>query len=145
MLCQSLLLPHLPAVSRNDTNVSSCHTQRDTKSEPKRRGHHDSPPPEQQEFVSLLIASFANPAVKTELLSNTSVCRQLHHRRLLLLEFLLQMTILPHVSDDSSARISETFLILCLAATRRLRCLPCEVPSGRVVHPASVCVTTTRE
>ena len=84
VLCQSLLLPHLRAVSRNDTNVSSCHTQRDsvraqalpgqisrlssqdkrTKSEPKRRRHHDSPPPEQQEFVSLLIASFANPAVK---------------------------------------------------------------------------------
>ena len=65
--------------------------------------------------------SFANPAVQTELLSNTSVCRQLHHRRLLLLDLLLQMTILPPVSDDSNARISETCSILCLATTRRVQ------------------------
>ena len=73
---------------------------------------HDSPPPEQQECVSLPIASFANTADQTEPLSDTSVCRQLHHRRLRPLEFPLQVTILPHVSDDSSARISETCLIL---------------------------------
>ena len=64
---------------------------------------------------------FANPAVQTKLLSSTCVCRQLHHRRLLLLEFLLQMTILPPVSDDSNAKISETCLILCLATTRSLQ------------------------
>ena len=86
-----------------------------------RRRHHDSPPPKQQEFVLLPIASFANPAVQTEILSNTSVCRQLHHRRVLLLELLLQMTILPPVSDDSNARIPETCSILCFATTRRLR------------------------
>ena len=38
----------------------------------------------------------------------TNVCRQLRHRRLTLLEFLLQMAILPHVSIDSNATISET-------------------------------------
>ena len=68
-----------------------------TKSEPGRRRHHDSPPPEQQEFASLLTVSFANPAVRTELLSSTNVCRQLRHRRLPLLESLLQMKILPPV------------------------------------------------
>ena len=59
---------------------------------------------EQQECVQLLIASFMNPLVQTEPLSDTSVCRQFHHRRLRLLEFPLQMMILPHVSADSSAR-----------------------------------------
>ena len=92
-----------------------------TKSEPRRRGHHDSPPPEQQEFVSLQIASFENPAVRTEFISSTSVQIQLRHRRLPLLESLLQMKILPHVSIDSNARISETCLIPCLAATRSLQ------------------------
>ena len=72
-------------------------------------------------LVLLPIASFANPAVQTELLSSTSVCRQLHHRRLLLLEFLLQTTILPLVSDHSNAKISETCLILCLATARSLQ------------------------
>ena len=62
-----------------------------TKSEPGRRTHHDSPPPEQQEFASLQTASFANPAVRTELLSSTNVCGQLRHRRLPLLESLLQI------------------------------------------------------
>ena len=141
VLYQSLLLQHHPAVPQNDTNVSSCHTQQElcfrarapgqiscpssqdkrTKSEPRRRRHHDSPPPEQQEFVSLPIASFANQAVQTNALSDTFMCRQLHHRRLLLLEFLLQTTILPHVSDDSNARIRETCVVLFLATTRRLR------------------------
>ena len=51
-----------------------------TKSEPRHRGHHDSPP-SKQEFVSLQIASFANPAVRTELLSSTNVCGQLRHHR----------------------------------------------------------------
>ena len=36
---------------------------------------------------------FANQAAQTETLSDTIVCRQLHHCRMLLLEFLLQMTI----------------------------------------------------
>ena len=40
-------------------------------------------------------ASFANPSVRTELLSSTNVCRQLRHRCLPLLESLLQMKILP--------------------------------------------------
>ena len=81
-MCISLLLPHLPAVPRNDTNVFivphstglclsasapdqiSCLSSQDerTKSEPRRRRHHDSPQPKQQEFVSLPIASSANPA-----------------------------------------------------------------------------------
>ena len=65
--------------------------------------------------------SFANPAVRKELLSGTSVCGQLRHRRLPLLESLLQMTILPPVSIDSNARISETCFILCVAATRSLQ------------------------
>ena len=60
-------------------------------------------------------ASFANPAVQTDLLSSTGVCRQLHHRRLVLLEFLLQMTILSRVSVASSARIPEKCSILCFA------------------------------
>ena len=47
--------------------------------------------------------------------------QKLHHRRL---EFLLQITILPHVSDHSSARIWQTCLILFLATTRRLRWRP---------------------
>ena len=68
-----------------------------------------------------MIASFTNPAVRTELLSSTNVCRQLRHRRLPLLESLLQMKILPPVSIDSNARISETCLILCFAATRSLQ------------------------
>ena len=136
VLHQSLLSQQHPTVLHSDTNavlnktlferkrfqarflVFSSQDKR-TKSEPRRRRHHDSPP-KQQEFVLLPIASFANPAVQTELLSSTSVCRQLHHRRLLLLEFLLQMTILPPVSDDSNAKIPETCLILCLATTRSL-------------------------
>ena len=139
--CQKSLVTTSPGAPRNDTNVSSCCTQRDsvgaqalpgqiaclssqdkrTKSEQRRRRHHDSPPPKQREIVLLLVASFANLAVQTDFLSSTSVRRQLHHRRLLLLEFLLQMTILPPVSYDSNARISETCLILCLATTRSLQ------------------------
>ena len=42
----------------------------------------------------------------TQLHSGTNACRPLRHRHLLLLlEFLLQMMILPYVSDDSNARI----------------------------------------
>ena len=103
-----------------------------TKSEPGRCRHHDSPPPKQQEFVSLQIASFANPAVRTELHSSTNVRRQLRHRRLPLLEFLLRMKILPPGSIHSTARISETCLILCLATTRefamKTSCPLCDVP-----------------
>ena len=55
-------------------------TKTKTKSESGHRRHHDSPKQEHQEFVSLQIASFANPAVRTELLSSTNVCRQLRHR-----------------------------------------------------------------
>ena len=108
-----------------------------TKSVPRRRGHHDSPPTYEQKCISLPIASFANPAAQTEPLSDTSVCRQLHHCRLLLLEFPLQMTIVPRVSDDSRARIRET----SLSFSMKTSCLPCDVPSGRVVHPALVYVT----
>ena len=79
--------------------------------------HHQS----SRNFVSLQISSFANPAVRTELLSSTNVCRQLRHRRLPLLESLLQMKILPPVSIDSNARISETCSIHGLAATRSLQ------------------------
>ena len=43
------------------------------------------------------IVSFANPAVQTELLSSTSVCRQLHHRCLLLL--------VPAADDDLATRL----------------------------------------
>ena len=64
---------------------------------------------------------FAIPGVRTELLSSTNVCRQLRHRRLPLLESLLQMKILPPVSIDLNARISETCLILCLATSRSLQ------------------------
>ena len=46
-------------------------------------------PPEQQDFVVLLFAISANQAVQTDLASSTTECRQLRHRRLLLLEFLL--------------------------------------------------------
>ena len=42
---------------------------------------------------------------QTELPPSTTVCRRLRHRRLLLLEFLQHKTILPHVSDDSRARV----------------------------------------
>ena len=66
----------------------------------RRRGHHDSPPPKQQEFVSLQIASFANQAVRTELLLSTNVCRQLRHRRLPLLESL--------AADDNLATPSQS-------------------------------------
>ena len=90
-----------------------------------------------QKFVSLPIASFANPVAHTEPLSDTSECRQLHHCRMRLLEFPLQMTILPHVSDDSRAKIREMSLSFSMKTSR----LPCDVPSGRVVHPASVYVT----
>ena len=141
VLCPSPLLPHLrlcrgrtPTHHRAALNETvferKCFQARFLVFQAKTRGrrasqsvvdtttvHHQK----QQELVSLPIASFANPAVQTELLSDTSVCGKLHHRRLLLLEFLLQMTSLPHVSDDSSARISETCLILCLATTRQLR------------------------
>ena len=37
-----------------------------TKSVPRRRGHHDSPPTYEQKCISLPIASFANPAAQTE-------------------------------------------------------------------------------
>ena len=79
-----------------------------------------SPPQKEQEFVLLPTANFANPAVQTKFVSSTSVSRQLHHRRLLL-ELLLHVTILPPVSADSNAWISETCLVLCLATTRSLQ------------------------
>ena len=122
---QRIIVPHSTrlCLSASASTSDSCLSDQDkkTKSEPRHRGHHDSSPPEQQEFVSLQIASFENPAVRTELLSSTNVCRQLRHRCLPLLESLLQMKILPSVSIDSNAKISETCLTLCLAATRSLQ------------------------
>ena len=75
VLHQSPLSQQHPAVSQNDTNASLFNTGEDfvraqvsssqvscvsdqnkkTKSEPKRRRHHDSPRPGQQEFVSIQI------------------------------------------------------------------------------------------
>ena len=82
--------------------------------------------------------------IQTELLSSTSV-----RRRCLLLQFMLQMTILPPISDDSNARISETCFdsLPCNKSEFAMKtsCHPCQVPSGRVVHPVSVYVITTGE
>ena len=95
-LC-SRMTPAYHRATRNKTFVAeqaplsqtSCHLNQDkrTKNEPKRRRHRDSPPPEQQGFVLLLCASFANQAAQTEHLSSTTICGQLRHRHLLLLEF----------------------------------------------------------
>ena len=129
----------------------SCLSDQDkkTKSKPRRRRHHDSPPPEQQEVASFQTASFANPAVRTERLSSTNVCRQLRHRRLPLLE-------VSAADEDLATRLNrlecqdirDMFDSLpCNNSefSMKTNCPPCEVPSGRVVHPASVYVITTRE
>ena len=88
-----------------------------------------------------LSASLANQAGKTELDSDATECRQLRHRRLLLFQFLLQMTILPHVSDDRCQDMRDMFdssLSKNSAFAMKTSCLPCDFPSGRVVHPPSV-------
>ena len=88
---QRIIVPHWAQALPSQICLSSQDTR--TKNEPWLLKHHEYPPPKQQEFVLLPFANFAIPTVKTELLSSANVCRQLHHHRLLLLEFLLLMKI----------------------------------------------------
>ena len=66
----------------------------------------------------ILFASFANQVAQKELVSGTTACRQLRHRHVLL-EFRLQMTILPRFSDGSNDRIRETCCAHPSCATAR--------------------------
>ena len=133
------------ATSESLVTTSSCLSDRDkkTKSEPGHRRHHGSPPPEQQEFVSLQIASFANPAVRIELLSSTNVCKQLRHRRLPLLESAADEDLATRLNRLECQDIGDMFDSLPCSSSEfamKTNCPPCEVPSGRMVHPASVYV-----
>ena len=101
--------------SPNETSVPSCHTSRDFVWEQAPQGFLPFKP---RGFVDTTTATtraagirrasmchfFANEAAQTDVPSCTTVCRQLRHRQLLL-EFLLQMTTLPDVSDDANAKI----------------------------------------
>ena len=119
VLHHNLSLQRDPSLQQSDidTKVSSCDkTLFESKRfqsrlfvlQDKTRGRRTSqcvvdattvPPPEQQEFVALLFACFANPIAQTELRLGTTVCRQLRHCHLMLLQLLLQMTILSRVSE----------------------------------------------
>ena len=126
----------------------SCLSDQDKRTESEPRRHHDSPPAKRQEFVSFQIASFANPAVRKELRSSTNVCRQLRHRRLPMLESLLHDDVATRLNRLECQDIKDMFdSLLCGISefAMKTNCPLSEVPSGRVVHPASVYVTTTRE
>ena len=123
---QSPLLRRHPAVQQNDTSVSLCHTQQDFVWEQvppslislsfKRRQEVEEkakplyiPRPSTTRAAGICRASagqfLQNKLFEQNVLQKGIVCRHLRHRHLLLLEFLLQVTISPHVSDDSSARL----------------------------------------